>query len=104
MNRAVQQEIIRLPAVLEELARLTAESPEGKAAAALAEYAAEVRVVAPGPAIEKTRENILRLLRAGPGSLSDQYFVDSEGRPDVERSDRFVKLIETARNQARRLR
>lgn len=92
-----------LASVLEQLAHLAAELPEEAAASALHQYATELTANTPGPEAPKTRENILRLLRAGPGSLSDQYFVDDRGRPDAERSDRFVKLIEMARKRARRL-
>lgn len=92
-----------LASVLKQLANLAAELPEEAAASALHQYATELAVNTPGPQVRKTRENVLRLLRAGPGSLSDQYFVDDSGHPDAERSDRFVKLIEIARKRARRL-
>lgn len=80
---------------LSRLADLAAALPEERAAAALTKYAEGLRE--PGPQVLQVHKNVALLLRAGPGSLSDQYFVRDDGTPDIELSERFVALIEDAR-------
>lgn len=86
---------------LNQLALLSAELPEHLAARALSGYASEL--LARDSDDAEVRENIARLLRAGPGSLSDQYFVHDDGLPDNDRTDRFLGLIEQARELNRSL-
>lgn len=80
---------------LGRIAGLAAALPEERAAAALTRYAERLRE--PGSQIMQVHKDVALLLRAGPGSLSDQYFVRDDGTPDIELSEHFVALIEDAR-------
>lgn len=88
LRRALVDRLIRL-------SELSAALPEERASAALSDYAEGLRE--PAPHVLQIHENVALLLRAGPGSLSDQYFVRNDGTPDLQLSERFVALIEEAR-------